>query len=775
MSDAQLNAKGDNWAYNNSNTDHKLLRLMEADGWESIEKNYSADAGDFYTSNRYFSDLTTPNSKSYSLTRTGINIFNIYWIGTRLVPFAKTKDLGYPANTFSVDFQISSSNVIGLNEAVDNDTLTFTSGGSTLGLGWTGQSTTSYFGGDAARSIKPGDGKYSQMSASVTGPATLKFYWKVSSEKNADTLQFLVDSIVQDQISGEMAWAQKIVQIPAGKHALYWKYLKNGSVASGSDCGWVDKIECGTVSLNEALDNPFLTFSTSGFSLWSGQGLDFYYAGSAAQSGPLGDGKTATIYTNVTGPGQLHFYWKVSSEWNGDFLQFWIDSVKQQAISGEVDWSAKTFSIPAGTHQIAWQYQKNASTAQGADCGLLDKVAYSEGTTLGTLANGVDNVELSWSSTGDVPWFYTNTVYSALRGNYDSVQSDVPAGKKSTLNSAVVGPGTLSFWWKRAGSASADIDFLIDAKYQTFCPGSDWSQKTINVAAGIHTLQWTLMNYGAVGSESGWVDRVVYTPEVATLAEAVDTTAYPITTYGTAAGWSPISDTSAFGSDSAKSGGIGMDQYSFFETTIRGPGQLLFSWKVSSEQDHGYLNFILDNVNKSSITGSVAWQEKSFILSPGEHQISWFYNKDTANVVGSDCAWLDHIRVKPLPSLPEALDNKTLGWNTYASSVGGEWVGQPTTAFFGGSAAQSGPVANKQKSTLVTEVTGPGTLNFYWKVSCHDFWNYLSFSIGTYRLTRVLGAVGRPDAGELAGKNEDHQSDRLAAGLDQHPGGPGIR
>jgi M6 family metalloprotease-like protein len=73
--DARLN--GGDFLYNNSYTEHKLLRLMEADGLEEIEKGGGADAGDFYVQGISFSDTTTPNSKFYDGTSSGVSVSQI--------------------------------------------------------------------------------------------------------------------------------------------------------------------------------------------------------------------------------------------------------------------------------------------------------------------------------------------------------------------------------------------------------------------------------------------------------------------------------------------------------------------------------------------------------------------------------------------------------------------------------------------------------------------------------------------------------------------------
>jgi len=68
-----VDATLDEWgwfAFDNSYTAHKYVRLMEADGLEEIEQNRQADAGDFYTPGAAFNSGTTPNSDAYDGSRT---------------------------------------------------------------------------------------------------------------------------------------------------------------------------------------------------------------------------------------------------------------------------------------------------------------------------------------------------------------------------------------------------------------------------------------------------------------------------------------------------------------------------------------------------------------------------------------------------------------------------------------------------------------------------------------------------------------------------------
>ena len=74
--DARVGPDG-RFLFDNSYTDHKLIRLMEADGLEEIEQNLGADAGDFYSFGDVFSPTSVPDSTRYDGTPTNLVIDEI--------------------------------------------------------------------------------------------------------------------------------------------------------------------------------------------------------------------------------------------------------------------------------------------------------------------------------------------------------------------------------------------------------------------------------------------------------------------------------------------------------------------------------------------------------------------------------------------------------------------------------------------------------------------------------------------------------------------------
>ena len=71
-------------------------------------------------------------------------------------------------------------------------------------------------------------------------PDSIAFYYKVSSEGSWDKLFFYIDNVEQDNWSGTIAWSRAQYPVSEGTHTFTWKYKKDTSVSSGSDCCWID-------------------------------------------------------------------------------------------------------------------------------------------------------------------------------------------------------------------------------------------------------------------------------------------------------------------------------------------------------------------------------------------------------------------------------------------------------------------------------------------------------------------------------------------------------
>jgi hypothetical protein len=126
-----------------------------------------------------------------------------------------------------------------LADAVDAPNLVWTTGGNAE---WSGQAAVTHDGVDAGQSGTISDSQESWMETSVTGPGTLTFWWKVSSQGGSDRLRFYINGLQQNSITGEVDWRQMTYNLAAGSNVLRWRYTKDLSGSGGQDRGWVDQV-----------------------------------------------------------------------------------------------------------------------------------------------------------------------------------------------------------------------------------------------------------------------------------------------------------------------------------------------------------------------------------------------------------------------------------------------------------------------------------------------------------------------------------------------------
>ena len=272
----------------------------------------------------------------------------------------------------------------GLSKAMDIS-LIFETGGD---ADWFFQTTPYFSDYDSAQSGDIGNGQVSWMKTTIYGSGTLSFCWKVSSERHGDDMQFFIDGVLQDRISETMEeWLLMTYEITSeGSHILEWRYVMDNSQSEGgSGQAWVDRMRWsgGTQPLllvpplSEALDTS-LNLTTGGEAEWLSQTDTAYFDDDAVKSGDVGDNQESFLQVAVDGAGTVSFYWKVCSEADYDFLEFYIDGVLQDQISGLADWHQMFYTITdPGTHNLEWRYVKDVSIDGNDDCGWIDLVEWS--------------------------------------------------------------------------------------------------------------------------------------------------------------------------------------------------------------------------------------------------------------------------------------------------------------------------------------------------------------------------------------------------------------
>lgn len=143
----------------------------------------------------------------------------------------------------SYDTGIRLTAATALTAALDATGLAWTTGGDG---NWFSQTAITHDGVDAARSGGISDGQTTWLKTTVTGPGTVSYWARVSSQLDsfgADTLSFEVDGTPADMgLSGEAGWTWFTKAVFPGDHELAWKYVKDSAGSAGSDCAWLDQV-----------------------------------------------------------------------------------------------------------------------------------------------------------------------------------------------------------------------------------------------------------------------------------------------------------------------------------------------------------------------------------------------------------------------------------------------------------------------------------------------------------------------------------------------------
>ncbi len=756
-------------------------------------------------------------------------------------------------------------------EAIDNADYAWTTGSP----GWIGQNQTTFDGVDAVKSPTTANSGSSTMQATLAGPGTVQFKWKVSSQTNngtgGDELIFYTNNTALARISGEVGWEQRSFSILPGNQIVKWTYAKNASVTNGQDRGWVDQFvfiptppsvtthpagtnvdqgasttftvgvygtppftyqwryqgvdmfgansvsvtlnnvqpwqagnysvvvgnAAGTanslsaaltvntlVPLAEALDTTNFVWATSGSPAWVGQIAVAHDGSDSARIQDVPHSGSASVQTTILGPGTISFWWKVSSQTNGDYLTFYTNGVLAVRISGEQDWETRAINLGSGNQTLTWTYAKNTSTVAGQDRAWLDQVGFG-------------------------PVAPTITVQPASRG--------VDAGNGTTFAVTVAGTPPFTYQWQRNGLDLANG------------PGLSGVNTSNLVLTGVQSGQagaYRVLVSGQAGATiSAAANLTVYS--ILALDEALDTPGLTWTTNGTPP-WVGHAAVTHDNTDAARSGSIGHSQSTSMSTILNGPGAVSFWWKVSSQTNGDYLTFFTNGVLAVRISGEQDWQFKTINLGSGAQTLTWTYAKNSSTTNGEDRAYVDQVSFglvaptiitqpanvtaepgsnvtftvvaaatppvyyqwlfngSPLangPGLSGTTNASLIVSNVGASAVGTysvvvsnsvnrvtsagatltlssnvtinaaldgglafttggtapAWKGQTGVTRDGVDAAQTGPATDSTYSFLKVTVTGPGPLSFWWKCSTEVDHDYLRFMVDAVDQVKISG------------------------------------
>lgn len=406
---------------------------------------------------------------------------------------------------------------------------------------------------------------------------------------------------------------------------------------------------------------------------------------------------------------------------------------EETALPGE---TGTTLQLNGVTQTNTGVYSVKVANNRGT---VSSKAARLTVTSAASLNEALDNNGILIDNSAG--WF-SQTDYSY--DGFDAVQSaDIGDSETTEINLTLIGPGDYSFYYASSSEYSYDyIRWLQDGTQLGARSGGSTPSFIQGIGfvadkAHIVTYRYTKDGGSSAGLDSGFVDQFVFTPYgLSSVETAVDNPPAPIVLGGDA-NWYGQDNRTFDGTDAARSPKIGHNGTAWFETTVQGPGMVVFRNYVSSEYGYDYLRYSVDDAVRYSRSGTeTTWVGVTNWVNWGTHTLRWSYSKDGGGTAGDDAVWVDQISYTPvdLSSLAEAADNAELEWITSGTNP---WFGQDRFTFDGTDAVQSGVTDHNGESWIKTTVAGPGTLSFKWSVSSENGYDYLRFFVdGNQKLTR---------------------------------------
>lgn len=132
------------------------------------------------------------------------------------------------------------------------------------------------------------------------------------------------------------------------------------------------------------------------------------------------------------------------------------------------------------------------------------------------LAEALETTTLSWTCNGNANW--NGWLLASAHDGQDAAQNGAIGDYGfSSVGTTVIGPGTLTFWWRVSCEEDYDyLDFNLNGNTIDWLTGeSGWRHVSRHLDAGEHQLEWVYWKdeADAGGEDAGWLDQFTWTPE----------------------------------------------------------------------------------------------------------------------------------------------------------------------------------------------------------------------------------------------------------------------
>ncbi|MDQ8205387.1 immunoglobulin domain-containing protein [Pelagicoccus sp. SDUM812003] len=347
-----------------------------------------------------------------------------------------------------------------------------------------------------------------------------------------------------------------------------------------------------TESFGKSVDQPNLVWKTNGDEQWLIGSNATDGSRSSLKSGDISGNGTTWLSTVVEGESELSFNWKASTEACCDRLKLYLDGALIGELRGEEDWTSFSYSIPAGLHELKWEYSKDEKDDAGQDSVWIDSVQ------LAPIVTGL---------TSDLSLF---------------------EGQDLHLSVSVAGDFDLSFAWSRNGEA---IEGANAAEFD--------KTGILRDEAGDYRV--------LVTSDFGHALSAPVSVEVVDFGAAIG---QPDQNWDFSAPTWTISEDFE-GRTVALAESLSANEQRWFEHKIEGSATVEFDWYLSTD-DGDELQVFVDGIQQSLSAPSESWTKAQFeVPGDGEHSLRWGFAGSAAETGSADFAAIDSIEIDQTPSI----------------------------------------------------------------------------------------------------------------------------
>ena len=473
---------------------------------------------------------------------------------------------------------------------------------SASGAEWSVDTAVTHDGVDSVKA-KTSDGQSTYREYTVTGPAVVDFWWKVSSEKNYDKFSYSLNGVNQATISGEVDWTHRTLTLPAGDHSIRWTYSKDESGAVGQDAGWLDDfvVYPATATLQMRDGSTVLGGTAT---------VDF----GSAETESMGFSKSLTFANEGYVPLEV-----------------------QLALP---DGSPFTFEDGSGVYELLL----------GRDESLDVPIVLS---TQGAGTRSAQLTVLAPDSTIAPPAI---TLTGYVRGPDIGVAQGGAALTSGQTFDMGLTPRTVEFTIRNNGNTadlvisavSATGNFQITQQAATAIPpqgSTTFKVLAQNVASGLQSGSVSIAsNAGNLATFS----LPLTSKSLTSVTEGIADGSMATSGTGGATAWDFAATTLPSGQSgqALKTGSAPNNSESVLEFTTQAAGVVSWSWRVSTQEDFDWLLCEVDGQEVAGIsTKNGVWQTQ-VVQVPAGANVRWIYRKDASGNIGEDAGYLADVEFR---------------------------------------------------------------------------------------------------------------------------------